>query len=215
MDDSRERIGQRLVQELAGLREQKGSLSYEDIGSVFMALAAMFKHGNAPDQFVQHEISCLAHYISDAKQEILASAGNSKSESAITDASLHLDEVIRATEDATHNIMDATDTILHAAKSIGGPKEKQLTDAANRIYGSCNFQDIIGQRINGVIKLLADIEERISALNGMYGESAANDKIMPMTAANDKCLLNGPQLSAKAPSQAEIDRLFASLGGKK
>lgn len=160
--------------------------------------------------FMQEEISRLVSYIESAKKEIFSMGGDEKSATSITDASLHLDAVIKATEDASNSIMDSADVIQAAVQGVGGDKEKQIIDATTRIYEACNFQDISGQRLNKVIRLLSHIEERILALNDLFGKAPAtkpaNDAV-----PSDNDLLNGPQL--KATSQADIDALFAS--GKK
>jgi chemotaxis protein CheZ len=214
MDSAEEQMGRMVLERLIRLRKEKASLSFQDIGAIFMGMAPEAQLSASP-QF-QQEISRLAHYITDAKQEIFALSPHEKPEDALTDASLHLDEVIKATEKATNIIMDATDLIQHASAGIGGETEKQIMDATHRIYDSCNFQDITGQRINRVMKLLANIEDRIGKLNDMFGTYCpiSSSKLMPLSPINDRDLLNGPQLSEKAPSQAEIDMLFASLGGK-
>ena len=54
-------------------------------------------------------------------------------------------------------------------QDVGGEKETQIMDATNIIYDACAFQDITGQRIRKVIKLLENIEERINKLNGVAG----------------------------------------------
>ena len=46
--------------------------------------------------------------------------------------------------------------------------------AANAIFEACSFQDITGQRINKVIKLLDSIDERVGKLNELFGTSSAN-----------------------------------------
>jgi len=207
-------------------REQKGDITLEDVGGIFMKMASTLSPANGlVDQFVHQEIARLAKYITDAKQEIFAIQTNEKSEDAILDASQHLDEVIKSTEEATNTIMDAADAVQNAASGVGGEKEQQIMDATTRIYDACTFQDITGQRITKVIRLLASIEERIGKLNDLFGSEppiAANSDVNG--AANgaakageivlpkdDKDLLNGPQLSGQGTSQADIDKLLAGL----
>jgi len=154
-------------------------------------------------EHLHQEIERLVKDIEHAKQEIFSIATDGKSDNALGDASLHLDEVIKATEAATNSIMDAADAIQEAASGIGGDKEAAIVDATTRIYEACNFQDISGQRLNKVIKLLAHIEERVIALNGLFGKPA------PVVAAKaaEPDLLAGPAL--KTTSQDDIDALFA------
>jgi chemotaxis protein CheZ len=191
-------------------------MALADVGAMFMKMAGEINPSmSQADQFMHAEIARLAKYIHDAKSEIFAISTNDKSETVITDASQHLDEVIKSTEQATNTIMDAADAIQNAAPGIGGDKEKTIMDASIRIYDACTFQDITGQRIRKVITLLENIEARIGKLNGLFG---TNGEPAPVANGNkpltDKDLLNGPQLAANASSQAEIDALFNSLSGK-
>jgi chemotaxis protein CheZ len=205
------KLGRTLLKSLITLKDEKGSLKLEDVGDLFIKLAAAFSPTSEADEYMHQEIRRLATYINDAKKEIFSISTNNNAE-AITDASQHLDEVIRATEQATTGIMDGADKIRAAAAGIGGEKEKILNDVVNAIYDACNFQDITGQRITKVIKLLESIETRIGKLNELFGtEEPAETAAGPIS---DKDLLNGPQLPGKAASQAEIDALFASLGDK-
>jgi chemotaxis protein CheZ len=189
-------------------------IALEDVGAMFMQMASTLNPaGSTADQFMHQEIRRLAQDINNAKKEIFSISSDEKSETVLTDASMHLDEVIKATEKATNTIMDSADQIQNLVAGVGGDKETKITEATTRIYDACTFQDISGQRITKVIKLLGNIEERIAKLNSLFGSTdhvpkAAND---PMS---DKALLNGPQLAGQAASQTDIDALFNSLGGK-
>lgn len=217
MPDTNEKLGRMLLKGLVTLRESKGSLTLEDVGLMFMQMAGSLNPNVSPtDQFMHQEISRLANYITEAKREIFAITSDDKSETVLNDASQHLDEVIKHTEEATTSIMDAADEIMASANGLGGDAEQKIMNAAGRIYESCNFQDITGQRITKVMKLINHIEERVSKLNGLFGDTqskAAND--VTARPPSDKDLMNGPQLAGKAASQEEIDMLFSSLVAKK
>src|SRR5581483_3430980 len=140
---------------------------------IFMQVAATLNPAVSPaDQLIHQEIGRLARYIEETKSEIFAIGTNEKAEQVITGASQHLDEVIKATETASNTIMDAADAIQNAIGNEKGDKPQAIRDAVNRIYDACNFQDISGQRITKVIRLLQNIEDRISKLNGLFGISA-------------------------------------------
>ncbi len=224
MTDMQAKLGRTLLKCLVDMRTQKGEISLEDVGAIFVSMASSLNPNvSEADQFMHEEIRRLATYIADAKKEIFSISQNDKSEKVITDASQHLDEVIKATEEASNQIMDAADIIQSNVGGVGGDKETKIMEATNQIYAACNFQDITGQRINKVIKLLANIEERIAKLNALFGQTEqANAATIEKNAnvldiklpLDDKDLLNGPQLAGQAATQDEIDKLFASLGGK-
>lgn len=212
MTEEQRDLGQELLLQLTNARDKKGRLTLQDVSDIFAHIAGNPAMASNPaDIYMHEEISRLAQYITDAKREIFAISANDKS--SIVDASQHLDAVIKATEEASNTIMDAADAIQNAASGIGGDKEQQIVDATTRIYEACNFQDISGQRLTKVIRLLTHIEERIVNLNNLFGATPqaanpANDTAKPAAAPTDEDLLNGPQLNAA--SQADIDALFAS-----
>lgn len=214
---SHEKLGRMVLKGLVDLRESKGNLSLEDVGGMFVNIAKDINPDTSEaDLFLHQEISRLASYIEDAKVEIFSISANDKQEDVLIDASQHLDEVIKHTEEATTVIMDSADVVMHEAGGIGGDKEEKIMAAVNEIYESCNFQDITGQRIQKVMKLIATIEERVAKLNDLFGTAGAENDALQGGAKEmtDADLLNGPQLSESAASQEEIDQLFASLGGK-
>lgn len=222
MGDMQSKLGRELLKTMVDLRENKGNISLQDIGGIFMQMASSLnpKSSNV-DEFVHSEIARLANYITDAKTEIFALQTNDKAEDVIMDASAHLDEVIKHTEEATNAIMDNADVVQANVAGIGGEKEEKIKQAAIAIFDACTFQDITGQRIRKVIKLLQNIEDRINKLNGLLGDAPVfaeqdgkTDAASAKVPANDKDLLNGPQLRGKGTSQDDIDALFASLSGK-
>lgn len=212
MSDMHAKLGRDLLKGLVGIKEKNGKLSLEDVGALFMSMAGS---ASEADQHMHAEIGKMAKYIAETKKEIFSMSTNDQDEQVIEDASQHLEEVVKATEKATNTIMDAADVIQGSTGGIGGDKEKKIMEATNRIYDACNFQDITGQRITRVIKLLANIDDRIEKLNKMFGDVGGVIEKSGPRAMTDKDLLNGPQLAGKASSQEDIDALFASLSGKK
>lgn len=212
-------LGRMVLNGLLELRTSKGRITLEDVGVMFLDMSAeYYQKLSEHDRFMHEEISRLAAYIDETNREIFAIAKNEKSEDAILDASLHLDEVVKATEQATNTIMDAADIIQAEAGALEGDKGQKIMDATNTIYDACNFQDITGQRVNKVIKLLTNIETRISKLNTLLSTVASEEaqnpnNVLPMSTPSDKDLLNGPALPSQATTQDDIDQLFASLGG--
>ena len=223
MPDMQSKLGKELLKTMVELRQVKGDITLQDVGGIFMNMASSLNPGESNvDKFVHEEIERLAKYIGDTKQEIFAMQTNDKAEAVIMDASAHLDEVIKHTEEATNTIMDACDKVQAGAAGVGGEKEAQIMDAANIIYDACAFQDITGQRIRKVIKLLQNIEERVNKINSLFGEAPVfldeNGQVDPSKVVlpkDDKDLLNGPQLSGQGTNQQDIDALFASLGNAK
>lgn len=163
------------------------------------------------------EIEKMAAYILNAKKEIAAIAPeNEEDDKKINHASLELTEVIKATENATNRIMDSAEAIQAIAEQVSPSEAKdRLVEQAAELMQACTFQDITGQRIRKVLRMHEHIEARIGNLVRIFGGALPEGyslKDVP-TGSNrpDEALMNGPQLGKDAPSQDDIDKLFASL----
>jgi chemotaxis protein CheZ len=152
------------------------------------------------------EFQALASHIEQVKAELAAL----RPQESILTATDELDAIVQTTETATNQIMDAVEAIQNAADQAGGETPALVGAWANAIYEACNFQDLTGQRIAKVVKLLKHIEVRIDALVALFGPEfraalEAQDGGLRLHADE---LLNGPQTSDKAVSQNDIDALF-------
>jgi chemotaxis protein CheZ len=162
------------------------------------------------------EVESLASYIAEARSEIAALRPEEIREQHVATANDELDAIIEATEQATNGILEAAEKIEAVAAGLTPEAAEALTDAVTKIYESCNFQDITGQRITKVVNALKHIETKVDRLMAAFGASAPvrADKPAAEPAADEdleKALLNGPQLPQEATTQDDIDRLFAGL----
>ena len=78
------------------------------------------------------------------------------------------------------------------------------------MFEACSFQDITGQRVTKVVKLVTYIEDRVNALIDIWVKSALDEvEVTPdREKTEDEKLLQGPQLNDEGISQSEIDKLF-------
>lgn len=165
------------------------------------------------------ELEELANYIQDAKREIAALRPDEVKKDFLPTASDELDAIVEATADATNAIMDSTELIEDVMAGMNGEAADKLMMATTKIYEACGFQDITGQRITKVVNTLKDIEDKVDSLLEVFGDgsSATVKKSKKKNVSNtkkeitDEDLLNGPQATDKAKSQAEIDALLASF----
>ncbi len=162
------------------------------------------------------ELEALAQYIQDAKKEIAALSPSEVKEEFLPTATDQLDAIVEATADATHAIMDSTETIEEVTSNLSGESADALVQATTRIYEACGFQDLTGQRISKVVSTLKDIESKIDDLLEVFADQAREDRAAPAGSpapelSDDHKLLNGPQSKDKAKSQAEIDALLADF----
>ncbi len=207
-------ISTAIASELATLRERKGSIALEDLSEILENVSHLLdSSAPTPDTFLRDEILKIANHIKETKNEITALSPSSSGKNTDT---AELDAVMKATEEAAHNIMDAADeiqNILDAANVDKALKDKVVAVTA-RIYEACNFQDLTGQRIMKVMRALEFTESRIRRLVALFASDGSINTEEFKKAADsrtDSHLLNGPQLPGSAPSQADVDALFGKI----
>ena len=134
----------------------------------------------------------------------------------VPDSSAQLNDVLKSTEEATNIILDSATSISGIAETACSSDEgkTQIAALVNKIYEACTFQDITGQRIKKVLKNLNLLEQRLANLSAIArnnkSKSVKTESHKDNSKNNDNSLLNGPQLSAEAPTQEDIDKLFAA-----
>jgi chemotaxis protein CheZ len=164
------------------------------------------------------ELEGLSRFIRHAKIEIAALRPDEIQDKHLPTAADELDAIVGSTEKATNVILDSVEKIERASGALEGEPKDAIGTAITNIYEACNFQDITGQRISKVVRTLKQIEDKVAGLVKAFGdeiERAANvaraepEQSTGQT-ADDKALLNGPQLPGNANTQADIDALFGS-----
>lgn len=182
------------------------------------------------------ELTALLVTIRETKSEIsLFNPSDVKTE-FIPQATDELDAIVEATATATNTIMDSAEQVEEAANRAadkirdGGDAaacaaalQAEQADAVMQVFEACSFQDITGQRITKVIKVIQDIEQRVDRLTAMFGDGehvpvvetdgdgVKNAESEPSPGELGHELANGPQLPNDAASQEDIDALLASF----
>ena len=203
---------------LSELQTQSRSPSREDVaevvGEMLQSLEGDLSEVNLK---VYAELEGLANYILAAKREIAALRPDDITSEHLPKATDELDAIVGSTEEATNGILQAMESLEALTGEMDPAMAEKVTDAVTKVYESCNFQDITGQRITKVVKTLKQIENKVAALIGAFGDELAREKARAAAAApapapaqkpSDEDLLNGPQLPTNANSQADIDSLF-------
>ncbi|RMD65196.1 MAG: chemotaxis protein CheZ [Alphaproteobacteria bacterium] len=185
-------------------------------------------HGDSDSINVKlhEEITALAAYIQQAKAEISSIGADEIKHKFIPDAAEELSAVVTAAETATHEIFEAIETVEALSETVAPEAANVIAEAATRIYEACAFQDITGQRISKVVKMLERVEHKVGAMLAAFGEGVmppgdqagpackpapASAPAEPAAPNKDDELMNGPQLPENAMSQDEIDALLASF----
>jgi chemotaxis protein CheZ len=183
---------------------------------------------SAEDVRLYREVSDLASYIHEARSEIAALNPTDIKQEFLPTATDELDAIVQATEQATGAIMDATEVIEDVSSRLEPESAEALQQAVTSIYEACSFQDITGQRITKVVRMLKSIETRVDALvaafdpegRGAAGGEQAEESLQQAgnhgrrrvaakgDAVGDEALLNGPQGEENAMGQDDIDALL-------
>lgn len=171
-------------------------------------------------QKIKTELDEIYRAIAETKQDIATLHHTGFGEEQLTTVSNQLDAVVAHTESATEVILAAAEQIDNNAANLsaaltGSENEMaaDIQDQVVKIFESCNFQDITGQRITKVIDTLKFIEERVTHMMEIWGGIESFSEVSPIAMAQpegDAALLNGPALpeEANTASQDDIDALF-------
>lgn len=167
------------------------------------------------------ELDLIHDAINRTKREIATLHGKSFDGGEMAKVNGELGAVVGGTEQATQQILEATEAIDQAAtamsKNISPDQQKLLSEDIQErvvsIFEACNFQDLTGQRISKVMATMKFIEQHINAMMEIWGGvDAIKSHATPIvdTREGDAKLLNGPKLDGDAghASQDDIDALF-------
>ncbi len=120
-----------------------------------------------------------------------------------------LEEIVTETARAANEIMDAAEMVEKVAATVDPAASTALMDAVTKIYEASSFQDITGQRITKVVRVLQSLETKLASLADAFGPATGGGTAK--APEGDQALLNGPQLNKNASSQSDIDALFETL----
>lgn len=182
--------------------------------------AAAPETGRGGDDNVQSltaELKLIRDTIARNKRDLGGLIGDGK-ERHMARAADELGAAVDGMETATQTILKSVEVIDDSAKALTASLKddykrglaQDIQDNVMRIYESCNFQDIAGQRIGKVMATLNTIEEQVAdMLARCDGIAAAALQTHPPAPA-DRGLLNGPKLEGDAghASQRDIDKMF-------
>ena len=157
-----------------------------------------------------YEIGALGEAVATARQEIAALKVDDITASYIPCATDELDAIVAHTAAATESILEACEMLDALGATLKGDAARSMQEATVKIYESCSFQDITGQRITKVVSTLKTIEATVARIVDRFGQAPAERQdVAP--ASEPESLLNGPQLPASAMDQSDIDKLLASF----
>lgn len=106
--------------------------------------------------------------------------------------------------------MESAETITNAMPDDTDADYREIIQkSVQRIFESCAFQDLTGQRISKVMATLQLIDNHLEGLQELLGtEFEDPEAIAP---SDEEDLLAGPALEGEGNNQDDIDKLFESM----
>jgi len=167
------------------------------------------------------ELDLIHDAITRTKREIAVLHGKSFDGQEMAKVNGELGAVVGGTEQATQQILEATEAIDQAATALSkvtSPDQQKLLseeiqERVVSIFEACNFQDLTGQRISKVMNTMKFIEQHIYEMMNIWGGiDAIKAHATPIADARegDARLLNGPKMEGDIghASQDDIDAMF-------
>jgi chemotaxis protein CheZ len=167
------------------------------------------------------ELDLIYDAITRTKREIAVLHGKSFNGEEMAKVNGELGAVVGGTEEATQQILEATEAIDNAATALSkvtSPDQQKLLseeiqERVVSIFEACNFQDLTGQRIKKVMTTMKFIEHHITIMMDIWGGVDAIKSHAPVLVDHregDAKLLNGPKSEGDVghASQDDIDALF-------
>jgi len=168
-------------------------------------------------EILRRELHEMGAYIQRTRDELASlrmKDGAPTSSNRINLATEELDEIVRSTERATSDILNAAEQVLKLAEGTSpADTAAALSAQATEILTACSFQDLTGQRITKVVNTLRYLEQRVNAMIEIWGIESGKAQEEPHDKRPDAHLLNGPARPGHEKSQNEIDAILNGVAG--
>jgi chemotaxis protein CheZ len=163
---------------------------------------------------IQHALLRTKHEIAAMHAAIFSTSGGSR-------LARELNAIAESAEQATQRILESAESIDDAAKTLAASLQREqeralafdVQDQVLRIFESCNFQDLHGQRLARVLACLKLLEERIVQMTAIWGDlDSFKESARAAERRERRAGLHGPKLGHDRGhvSQDEVDLIFAA-----
>ncbi|KMO29733.1 hypothetical protein VQ02_29220 [Methylobacterium variabile] len=151
----------------------------------------------------------MAKAISRTKSEIAAIHTPDQDQSQLGAASEALDGIVRTTERATSDILQAAEEVQEVAwtlRETGADSRicDRLDQNATQIYTACSFQDLTAQRTSRIVNTLRYLEQRLTAMIEIWA-SEDDPPAQPQSRAS---------VPETALDQDDVDQIVATGKGQ-
>tara|TARA_R110002110_G_scaffold414147_2_gene643341 strand:- start:61777 stop:62286 length:510 start_codon:yes stop_codon:yes gene_type:complete len=160
-----------------------------------------------PANILYDEVWELARTIVDARKQIGALRPSKLKTKNVSAALLEMDEIVKATEEASNTIMDSAE-VMSSADTADAGYSALVQENCSKIFEACVFQDLTGQRVSKVMTTLALVDTHLQDLQNLLGPEFEEPEDEGDEREGDDALLNGPARTDEGISQDDIDALF-------
>ena len=151
-------------------------------------------------------------------QRELAGLGTAKGKASLFESSVdQLDALASEIADAANQVMTAGEAIQNAADKISAKTEddaihsqlNKISASTGDLFEACSVQDITGQRITKITRIIDAIEAGfLSVTQIVGGKGAKAGKVKAIDRMDGSIALEGPQVGGPLVKETEIDKLF-------
>ena len=202
------------TQQVLGAIERMSVCLTETMTETFASAPVQVPQATAPDPAVAvltRDLVEMARRIADTHTEVAAIGSQDHDPSHVDLVSGELDAIVRSTERATSEILEAAEQIQEIAWTLReGGLAVETCDAvdarATNIYLACSFQDLTAQRTTKVMETMRFLENRIhKMINVLQGVEGFAITDLPMEASETAT----SAFEARETSLAQTDVDFA------
>ncbi len=167
--------------------------------------AVVGERGPSGMERLRFDLIEMAKAISRTKSEIAAIHTPDQDQSQLGAASEALDGIVRTTERATSDILQAAEEVQEVAwtlRETGADSRvcDRLDQNATQIYTACSFQDLTAQRTSRIVNTLRYLEQRLTAMIEIW----ASEDDPPAPAAQRS------EMPATTLDQDDVDQIVAT-----
>ncbi|SFU65720.1 Chemotaxis regulator CheZ, phosphatase of CheY~P [Methylobacterium sp. 174MFSha1.1] len=167
--------------------------------------AVIGERGPSGMERLRFDLIEMAKAISRTKSEIAAIHTPDQDQSQLGAASEALDGIVRTTERATSDILQAAEEVQEVAwtlRETGADSRvcDRLDQNATQIYTACSFQDLTAQRTSRIVNTLRYLEQRLTAMIEIW----ASEDDPPAPAAHR------PDMPDITLDQDDVDQIVAT-----
>ncbi|HEY4340372.1 MAG TPA: protein phosphatase CheZ [Steroidobacteraceae bacterium] len=214
---------QRNLQRLRPLLERLTAAVAAGDGPEFERVLDDLVHGRRKDLFAE-----LRRLTGRVRQALEAFRLNSRfadlAERDVPDARQRLVHVMKLTDDAAHRTMDlierATPLVATLVATAADPKSKEVVTAATQLRSHLSdvhlaqgYQDLTGQIVRGVIKLVDEVEATLAGLMRIAAEGVEpRPNTVPESVNGYGPVVPGIDHGIALADQQDVDALLSDLG---